>query len=246
MLRRNMKQKQLLKVDCHSHILPGMDDGAQDVGVSLEMLRASTAYGVESILLTPHYYPTVESLRAFVQRRESATAVLKEACKTESVPRLIVGAEVRIERELSASLSSFKPLCIEGTDRILLELPYLPMGNWMIEEIEGICYTHRCKPILAHLPRYMAYFSDEEFEELLSFPDMIVQVNAEDMQFRHVRQRVLKWWERGVPLVFGSDCHNMDARRPNLDMTAKHIAKNRGGTSMAIEANEIAKKLGWL
>ena len=61
MLRRNMKQKQLLRVDCHSHILPGMDDGAQDVGVSLEMLRASAVYGVESILLTPHYYPTVES-----------------------------------------------------------------------------------------------------------------------------------------------------------------------------------------
>lgn len=243
-MRRDQK-KQPLRIDCHTHILPGMDDGAQDAEISVAMLQLSRAYGIESVLLTSHYYPSVESPESFLKRRDSALKLLRDTAKDVDLPRLIPAAEVRLGRDISA-LPSFERLCIGETAHLLLEMPYLPMDSWMVEEAENICYTHHCKLIFAHLPRYMAYYSDEDFEELLSLPDVIVQVNAGDMLFRPARKRVIKWMERGLPILFGSDCHNMDTRRPNLDKAAKHIAKSYHGISPASAANEIAADLGWL
>lgn len=239
------QSRQQLKIDCHTHILPGMDDGARDADISLQMLRKTYAYGVETVLLTPHFYPTTESLKSFFQRRENTLQVLRAATDEEEIPRLLLGAEVRLERELS-QVPGLEQLCIEGTDRLLLEMPYLPMDNWMIEELENICYTRRLKLIFAHLPRYLAYYNDDEMEELLSLPDVIVQVNAEDMLFRPARKHVLQWIDAGVPIIFGSDCHDMDMRCPSLDQAAKYIAKPHHGFSPAQGANDIAAELGWI
>ncbi len=240
-----MIKKPQLKIDCHTHILPGMDDGAQDIHDSLEMLRLTLDYGIETVLLTPHYYASVEIPASFLSRRERAFALLANAAKDIELPRLILGAEVRLERDISA-LSAFEQLCIGKTAHLLLEMPYLPLDSWMIEEMENICYHHRCKLILAHLPRYMPYYRDEDFEELLSLPDVIIQVNAEDMLFRPARKRVMKWMERGLPILFGSDCHNLKTRRPNLDKATPHIVKLHRGICPAGAANEIAADLGWL
>ena len=52
--------------DAHTHILPAMDDGAKDLGTSLAMLRASREQGVDTVVLTPHYYPQKESVESFL------------------------------------------------------------------------------------------------------------------------------------------------------------------------------------
>ena len=49
--RRNMK-----KIDIHSHILPGVDDGAKDEKQSLEMLKLAAADGITDIIATPHFH----------------------------------------------------------------------------------------------------------------------------------------------------------------------------------------------
>ncbi len=236
--------KNPLKIDCHTHILPGMDDGAQDVQQAVEMLALSHKYGVQTLLLTPHYCVSAETPADFLQRRDAALHELQSAY-TEDLPRLIAGAEVRLEKKLSAAVDVQK-LCIGDSAYMLLEMPYAPLDNWMIEEIEAICFERGCKPIFAHLPRYAGYYSEEDFAELCTFPDALVQVNAEDMLFKPARKRVRKWIERGVPVVFGSDCHNMTDRCPNLDVAERHIAKAVGGVSPVQEMHTIATELNWL
>ena len=44
-------------IDFHTHILPGMDDGCKSVAESLWMLRQEQQQGVDTVVLTPHYYP---------------------------------------------------------------------------------------------------------------------------------------------------------------------------------------------
>ena len=44
-------------IDLHCHLLPGIDDGARDLGVSLEMARLAVADGVKVIACTPHILP---------------------------------------------------------------------------------------------------------------------------------------------------------------------------------------------
>lgn len=235
----------MLSLDCHTHILPDLDDGAKDVDTSLEMLRRTVEYGVETVLLTPHYYPSVEDVSSFCKRREASFEQLKAAIGDMFVPQMLLGAEVYLERGVSKA-PAFRELCIEGSDRLLLEMPYAPLCDWMVEEAENICFTHHCKLILAHLTRYMAYYTDEDFEQLITLPQTIIQINAEDMLYAPARKRVLSWMQRGFPVLFGSDCHNLFCRAPNLDTAAKQLTKEKRGISPAKSANDVAKKLGWI
>ena len=60
-------------IDFHTHILPGIDDGAKDVSVSAAMLETEKEQGVNEIVLTPHYYGKFYSPTDFVRRRAAAS-----------------------------------------------------------------------------------------------------------------------------------------------------------------------------
>lgn len=233
--------EQRIRIDCHTHILPSMDDGAKDVETACGMLQILKAQGVETVVLTPHYYPANETPDEFLQRRETAFRSLMSAGETSM--NLVLGAEVHVTRDL-ADVADVEKLKIGNSDYILLEMPYLPLAEWMIETAENIYYRYRCKPLLAHLPRYLSYYTTDDFESLLRLQEVVVQVNAEDLQHRLTRKMIKGWLKRGVPIVFGSDCHSMGYRRPNWDEVAAYISKLRRGTCPADEANELAKEIG--
>ena len=58
--------------DLHTHILPGMDDGAVSVETSLEMLRMERDQGVDAVVLTPHFYRDRERPEQFLARRRAS------------------------------------------------------------------------------------------------------------------------------------------------------------------------------
>ena len=86
--------------DLHTHILPGMDDGARNVQESLDLLRMEWEQGVHTVVLTPHLYRDRENLSHFLHRRERAVEELEWALDglpvqaRENLPQLILGAEV--------------------------------------------------------------------------------------------------------------------------------------------------------
>ena len=66
-------------VDVHSHILPGMDDGARDVAESVDLLRLSYRQDVRHMWATPHFYPQKENPNDFLRRRERAIRRLQDS-----------------------------------------------------------------------------------------------------------------------------------------------------------------------
>ena len=56
-------------IDFHTHILPGLDDGAKTLDESIQLLKMEEEQGVDTIVLTPHYYHEREDLKSFLQRR---------------------------------------------------------------------------------------------------------------------------------------------------------------------------------
>ena len=54
-------------VDCHSHILPGIDDGSKNLEESLELLRLSARQGVSHMMATPHFYPQYDAPERFLR-----------------------------------------------------------------------------------------------------------------------------------------------------------------------------------
>ena len=66
-------------IDFHTHILPGMDDGAETVQQSIKMLRMLRKQGVDRVALTPHFYAHRESVDSFLDRRQTAFEQLQKA-----------------------------------------------------------------------------------------------------------------------------------------------------------------------
>ncbi|WP_297959468.1 CpsB/CapC family capsule biosynthesis tyrosine phosphatase [uncultured Ruminococcus sp.] len=200
--------------DYHCHILPGMDDGAFDVDTSLSMIEIMKEQGVERIIATPHFYAHEErSLTEYLIRREIAYESIADLA---AVPDIMLGAEVAVEHGISM-IHGIDRLAVEDTGFILLELPFRDFEDWMSEEINAIASDHGLTVILAHVHRYLAYYTPENFEKLLE-TDAVFQFNNEVFLMDRERELLRQLAENKKRIVFGSDAHNTGTRRPNWDM----------------------------
>lgn len=200
--------------DYHCHILPGIDDGAYDVDTSLSMIETMKEQGVERIVATPHFYAHEErSLTEYLIRREIAYESIADFA---AVPNILLGAEVAIEHGIS-KIHGIDRLAIEDTGLILLELPFRDFEDWMSEEINAIASEYGLTVILAHIHRYLTYYSPENFEKILK-TDAVFQFNNEAFLVERETELLNRLKDEKKRIVFGSDAHNMGARRPNWDM----------------------------
>ena len=103
---------------------------------------------------------------------------------------------------------------------ILFELPYAGFSSQYIDEITNISYEYGLTPIIAHIHRYLDYYSKAEYEEVLSL-DAIFQINNEAFGNFRERKFVKNLIKAGYPYLFGSDAHDDADRRPNWDLLRK-------------------------
>lgn len=207
-----------MRTDYHCHVLPEIDDGAKNTDMSVQMLEMLHGQGVERVTATPHFYAHREkSVRRFLEKRQQSYDKLM-SCKNP-FGELILGAEVAIEHGIS-ELEGIERLAISGTDLILLEFPYGPYAEWMSEEIYNISCEYHLTPVIAHIHRYIGYYSRSEMEHILK-TNAVFQINNEAFGSFREKRFVKALMKSGVPVVFGSDSHNMSGRRPNFDLLAK-------------------------
>lgn len=206
-------------IEYHCHILPGIDDGAKDAETSLAMTEMMKEQGIERIAATPHFYAHREkSVADFMKKRQAAFDIIRDKA---AVSDIRLGAEVAIEHGIS-ELPDIEKLAIEGTRMILLELPYRAYAKWMSEEIYNIGAEYKLKVILAHVHRYLEYYSKAELEEILS-SNSVMQINNEAFSGWKEKRLAKKVIASGKEFVFGSDAHNLGERRPNWDMLKKKV-----------------------
>ena len=141
--------------DFHSHVLPEMDDGSRSVEESLEMLAMSWQQGVRHMAATPHFYAEENSPEEFLKRRAVSAEKLQRAVEgRENLPILHLGAEVRYYEGFSQT-QSLEKLKIQGTDLLLLEMPFAPWTERMFREIRNAQQRLGCTVVLAHIERYL-------------------------------------------------------------------------------------------
>ena len=203
----------------HCHILPQIDDGSSSVEMSLEMIKMMRSQGVERIIATPHFYAHRErnDIKAYLAKRQVAYDKIVQADNSNS--DIMLGAEVAIEHGLH-SIPDIDKLRLADTDHILLELPYAGFQHWYLEEITNISYEYGFIPIIAHIHRYLDYYSKSEYEEVLKL-DAIFQINNEAFGNFKEKKFVRHLIKEGYPYLFGSDAHDLSDRKPNWDMLKK-------------------------
>ncbi len=214
-------------IDFHSHIIPGIDDGSESVEMSLEMLRLSAQHGVTDVLATPHCYPRYpESIDHLIERRARGMDKLSQAVAGSdmSLPKLHLGCEVNMYTDI-AEFDNISKLCIENTDYIMIEMPYDPWKEWMIDAVYKLT-VRGLKPVMAHIDRFL--MQDKAMLSSLYELDVIYQVNAELFTERRMAKFADKLLSEGHAHVLGTDMHNLSARRPNMGDAYEIILKRYG------------------
>ncbi len=205
-------------VDFHSHILPKMDDGAEDIARSCEMLRLLASQGVDTVFCTSHFLLMHESPSDYLTRRQRSydalCSYIKEQALTD-LPKIKLGAEIRVSRGISeVSLSGLE---YEGTDAMLLELPREELSRTIVKQIYNLCRSNRYIPVIAHIDRY-EWFKPSDIDTLSEIPDVIFQFSLHAISDRRIRKTMLKMAKQGQRLLFGTDTHNTDDRAPNFSL----------------------------
>ncbi|MDS4069917.1 MAG: CpsB/CapC family capsule biosynthesis tyrosine phosphatase, partial [Candidatus Competibacter sp.] len=110
-------------IDLHCHLLPGIDDGAPDLAISLAMARIAAADGIEVVACTPHIYPGLYENNGPAIRR--AVSELQAHLDEAAIPlRLTYGADTHIAPDLVAGLREGRVPSLHGSRYFLLEPPH--------------------------------------------------------------------------------------------------------------------------
>ena len=209
-------------LDFHSHILPKMDDGSKSTEMSLEMLRSSKKQGVDTIISTSHFYGYNEAPERFLRRRAHAYQKLYPLL-SDTEPKIILGAEILYYPGISHS-EDIASLAIEGTDLLLIEMPFIPWSEKVFEELLTLQYGTRLQIVLAHVERYKGMQKRDIYNRLFEQP-FLIQCNAEAFNSFSTRRLALNLLKNHQLHFLGTDCHNTDSRRPNMDDARKVIEK---------------------
>lgn len=214
-------------IDFHTHILPGMDDGCKSVAESLWMLRQEQQQGVDTVVLTPHYYPWENSPEEFLARRSRAWEALKKQLPEDS-PRLLLGAEVHYFEGMG-SAPQLKMLRISGTDLLLLEMPFARWTQRMVEDLLECASTPNIQVVLAHAERYFS-LQPKAIWPRLRGSGIWMQANVSFFSSWKTRYQAMRMLQRGEIQFLGSDCHRQHWRAPNWDTLPPKIAGNLQST----------------
>lgn len=217
-------------IDFHSHILPGVDDGSKSVEMSLEMLRLSASQGVTDVCLTPHFYAEQNTPRQFLERRSAAAAQLFPRLES-GMPRIRLGAEVKYFEGI-CWCDDLELLKLEGTDILLIEMPFMNWTDRIWRDIAEIASYPNVKVMLAHIERYLQ-FNAEKYLTNQPVGDILIQSNCENYLSGYFqRRKALKMLKSGVIDVLGTDCHNLNSRPVNMDRARAVIRKSLGESSL--------------
>ncbi len=137
-------------IDLHSHLLPGVDDGARTPEQATAVLGRMAAAGVSDLCLTPHLLASALA-RGMPASHERAFQTLQQHAR--EAPRLHRGAEVMLDRPLEAGVASERSATLGGSRYILVEFPRLVVFGTVVEALRRVVDIGLV-PIVAHPERY--------------------------------------------------------------------------------------------
>lgn len=216
-------------IDLHSHILPGLDDGAPDLAVSLAMARAFVADGVHVVACTPHilpgmYHNTGPHIR-------EAVAALQAEIDRESIPlRLVAGSDAHVTPDMIAKLRTGEILALADTRYVLVEPPH-HVAPARLDELFFSLLVADYVPILTHPERLSWIESQYSLVETLFDRGVWMQITAGSLTGMFGR-RPKYWAERmldeGRVHILATDAHEMKRRVPNLSQGRDAAAERVG------------------
>ena len=196
--------------DIHSHILPGIDDGAPDMHTSIQLIRGLYEMGIRKTIATPHiigdlYRNTPETIQAALDKT-------KRACEEAGINiEIRAAAEYMLDDHFMTLLTKNEPLLTLHKNLLLTELSYNLFPDNLHEMVFRII-THGYQPILAHPERYFYFHQDYDSFNRLKDLGFHLQVNLLSLTGyygKEVAKAAVYIIKNGLAKLVGTDLHHM-------------------------------------
>ena len=206
-------------IDIHAHILPGIDDGAEDMYEALEMARMAVSSGVSAMVATPHSNIPGTLENYYGEYYIEKFWELDRALAKENIPlTLYAGMEVFMTPDVPRLLSDGKFQRINGSRFLLTEFAFDEEPKYMFEMLKAVRKLG-IHPIIAHPERYHCVQDDPEMVYQWRKKGYLVQVNRGSLQGKFGKQSYYtshELMEHNLVSVIASDCHSPIQRTPYM------------------------------
>lgn len=217
-------------VDVHCHLLPYVDDGAQNLEQALQLLRLQREQGVETCFLTVH-----QRAKMFETPQEKVNEKfhqLQEAAKElPNAPKLFLARENHVDQAFFSLLKDGKAQSLGASPYILLEFSYKDPEDFFFKTVE-LVQKEGFIPVIAHIERYEVMHQNASLRQNLREKGALLQVNASSVMGKEgFRQKMFcrKLLKADQIDLIASDSHRTDVRVPNLGDCAAWLKKRIPG-----------------
>ena len=200
-------------IDIHSHIIPGIDDGARDEAIALEMLEIAEKSGTRHIIATPHYVygNTRYGFATIVEKCEG----LNRLAANEGIDITVYpGCEVFITPEIIELYEQGLIGTLADSSYMLVEFPMMSIPPYT----DNVLYELQLKgitPIIAHPERYSEIQRRPEILESFIDRGILAQVNSGSLTGvygRESKRTVMRLIKKGLVQFVASDAHSDSGR----------------------------------
>jgi protein-tyrosine phosphatase len=205
-------------IDLHSHILPGVDDGSEDMEMSIDMARIYLENGYRTVIATPHYIDEGISFK-----RDKVKDVLEDFRR--ELDKQGIGLEVLLAHEVYSSIDIVKDIkegnisTLNNTRYVLVEFPMFDLPLYtenMIYELLLEGYV----PIIAHPERNARIIDNPNILYNLILKGALVQMNLPSLEGRYggkIKETAEILLKHHMVHFLGTDAHSNGTRSPRVD-----------------------------
>ena len=200
-----------ITTDIHSHFIPAIDDGAQSMEETLDLLREMQSLGYKKVITTPHTMTNsfdntpeiiltgLEKVRSAIEKEEDLNIEIEAA------------TEYYLDESFLDRLENKEKLLTFGDNYVLVETGFMNEAP-ELKEASFLMTMQGYKMVLAHPERYLYLIDNKTLLEDLLDRDIILQLNIVALTGCYSKP-VQKFAESLIDMeavkLAGSDCHNM-------------------------------------
>ena len=222
------------KSDMHSHLIPGIDDGAQDMDQTIAMLAKFESLGYKKVVTTPHIMTD-----SFPNNPEIILSGLEkvrnEIKKVGIEIEIEAAAEYYFDETLMPKIKN-KELLTFGDNYVLVEFAFHSPPQFL-DQLFFELKTHGYRPVIAHFERYLYYLGKIDKAVKWRSEGINIQINLNSLFGQYgpeVQKQAEKLIDEGQFDFVGTDCHRIEhlmileknLSSPYLHKIGKYLIKN--------------------
>lgn len=216
-------------IDIHTHILPGLDDGAANWNDALNMARAAVSEGITTIIATPHHANGTYT-NAAVDVAEHTHAINEQLIAAGVPVTIRTGQEIRVHDGLLDAWYRRELLTLADSSYVLIEMPSSRIPKTMIELIHEFNVLN-LKPIIAHPERNAEVTQHPERLAELIDAGAYAQMTTHSLLGgfgKRIEQHAWSLMKSGHIHIVSSDAHHVERRGFRMGEAYSFIERRMG------------------